>query len=587
MQLDLWAFDTPQPFIIEPDRWGFVLILLYVVCLYGIVRAYRYEWREVFNGKMIWYLLAAIAAILSSGLFLVKLPSPDILPLLGLSQIPPIPAVPVFGAVVLMAVGGWLGVGPAVGLGLLAGVVRMLWLSGRVMHMFEIAALAGLVSFFMRQNYRGRVFTWLRRPLVAGVIGGIAASVLAFLSVTVSVSAELAVLPALDFSWTFTRAGALALLLEWVLAGLLVELVFARVPDLRPAPRQLMPPPYEYSLTRRFLNLLIPLFVVIIAGLLVAVTRITINSATDLTLQQMAHDAQVASEAIPDLELISNNLLVRLAQDHTMLDAPESEQQQAMASLIDLEQQLQTTAFFRQLVLFDAKGAAASAYPPMEETDLPLSGEEENIARWAATLGLPRSSTVWMAEQNVWMQSEAEPILNAAGEPAGAVLGRVDLGLALQPVVKSLQGTAGAGRGFIVDDQWSVIAHPNEERLTMPWVPPQENEIESAQALVDGDLGRAYRGVAPDGSRQLVYTLDGVSHPWTVVIVVPYEQVLSLATRVATPLAGFMALAGVLLALGLVVLSRQINRPMVALAQGGRRHCAAGPGHADCGEWRG
>ena len=65
--------------------------------------------------------------------------------------------------------------------------------------------------------------------------------------------------------------------------------------------------------------------------------------------------------------------------------------------------------------------------------------------------------------------------------------------------------------------------------------------------LPSDDGGRAFERVGMSGTRELVYYLSSPAHPWTVVILMPYERVLSLATEVATPLALILGAAGMAL----------------------------------------
>jgi PAS domain S-box-containing protein len=502
----------------------------------------------------------------ASGLFLVYFPDIDIPPTPYLPNIPPVPGAPLFGALVILIVGAWLGVVPAVIIGFLSGLVRALWITGRGFQTLEVTLLGLLAASLLRQRYRGGFFESLRHPLVVGIVCGLVGGLLALPSLVGSTGLDGSILPIIDFAWSLTKAAILPNLLEWMVAGLLGWVILARLPALRPVPKPLVPPPYAHSLTRRFLVLLVPLFVVVIGVLLVAVTDIAISSATDLTLKQMSHDARVASETIPDITLISANLLSRFAQEPRLFSG---DPQTALEYILDLEAALRSTAHFRQLVLFDKLGNEVKAVPDWDDGDsVPLVEEEEEAAKLAAELGYPSTTRVWIADSGVPMLTHVEPVRDAEGNVIWALMGRVDLGVALQPTVSSLQGTVGAGWGFIVDEQWSIIAHPDPDRLMQPWVPLNDAGGKSLNARLDeGDGGHSYEGIAPSGTRQLVYYLEGPTHPWTVVVIVPHETVLSLATEVAGPLGFFLLLAGGALAAVVVLLTGRLTHPLSTLAE--------------------
>jgi PAS domain S-box-containing protein len=567
MGLDLWAFDSLQTVWLPRQALGYALTILYVVVILVAIRPYWAEWRDRLTSQRVAALAgAAVLGSFASGLFLVYFPEPEILPLPYLPDVPPVPGAPLFGALPILLVGGWLGVIPAAIVGFLSGLVKALWITGRGFQTLEVAFLAIMAASMLRQRYRGTHFAWLRHPLMVGVTCGLVGGLLALPSLVGSTNLDGSILPVIDYAWSLSRAAILPSLLEWTVAGLLAWAVFSRLPALRPKPQQLIAPPYAHSLTRRFLFLLVPLFVLVIGSLLVAVTDIAISSATDLTLKQMSHDARVASETIPDVTLISANLLSRFAQEASLYSG---EQQRIMEYILNLEADLRTTAHFRQLVLFDKLGHVVRAVPSLEEDGaLPLVAEEEQAAQLAATLGYPSTTRVWVADYGVPMLTHVEPIRDSDGEAIGALMGRVDLGVALQPTVSSLQGTVGAGRGFIVDDQWSIIAHPQIDRLMQPWVPLNDGGGKSLDdRLEEGDTGHAYEGIAPNGTRQLVYYLEGPMHPWTAVVIVPHETVLSLATEVAGPLGLFLLLAGGALTAVVVLLTGRLTHPLSSLAE--------------------
>ncbi len=91
----------------------------------------------------------------------------------------------------------------------------------------------------------------------------------------------------------------------------------------------------------------------------------------------------------------------------------------------------------------------------------------------------------------------------------------------LWSTVRDLQGTVGAGRGFIVDEHGNIIAHSNPDRIMQPWRPRDGEVRDLGDRLDEADLGEGYEGIGYNGTRQLVYYREGPDHPWTIVIIVP------------------------------------------------------------------
>jgi PAS domain S-box-containing protein len=564
MDFALFAFDSPKTLMFPAGIMGAVLVVAYLSSAGMLFYDRRHDWQRWHLARWFGLLVALAAGFLASGLFLVSLPGPQTLPLPNLPDTPNVPAIPVLGAVTALLTGTWMGVGPAILVGGAAGLGHALAVTGRGAQLLEVALAAGMVAFLLRQDYRGAAFSWLRRPVLAGIVGGASASLLAFPFLLTSSGPNTPFLSAVDFAWSHTRAAVLPNLLEWGLAGLLVEAVFVLSPELRRRPIRLISPPYEHSLTRRFLYALVPCFLLTIIVLLAAVTHIATDSATDLTLKQMSHDARVASDAVPDLNLISTNLLVQFAKNEILLQGELEEGQLVAAQFFTLERMLRTTAYFRQLVVFDRAGAIVQQYP---QDSIPLLEEERRIALQAAIEGVPDTTRVWSAEYGVPVLSHAVPITDQSGDTIGALLGRVDLQIALSSTVRDLQGTVGAGRGFIVDDHGNIIAHSNADRLMQPWRPRDGEVRDLGDRLDAADIGQGYEGIGYNGTRQLVYYREGPDHPWVIVIIVPYERVLSLATEVAVPLAVFLSVGGLILTVVLAVLIGRLNQPLAALAR--------------------
>jgi PAS domain S-box-containing protein len=565
---DLWVFDNPYAFGVSLRVGGYLAALTYSVLTAWAFLANLREWRNWTSTRWVALLIAVALGLAGSGLFLVSLPGAEILPLPRLPGILDAPYAPLFGAVAVLLVGGWMGIGPAILVGATSGVIHAFWITGRGAQVVEFALLAAIVSFLLRQNYRGRGFAWFRRPIVAGVAGGMAASLLAFPIMLASTRPDTPVLSAMDLARSLAWVSVLPNLLEWTVAGLIAELVFGRAPMLRPQPRQLTPPPYDFSITRRFLAVLLPGCLLVIVILVAAVTSIASGAARDLVLEQMVHDARVASDAIPEVIALGDRLLMQFAQDDTLVDGDREERRAQLEQFLLMDEQFRPTFFFRQLLLIDNHGQELIAYPPLDGGETAsLVGEERAPADRAAQLGYPDKTRIWIGEYGVPVQTYIVPIRNANGEPVGALLGRVSLQVILDPIMRDLQGTIGTGRGFVVDDQGRIISHLDTARVLLPWAPLEEGVRTLDDELAYDDPGRVYERIGPIGTRQLVYYRTGPDHPWTVVVIVPFESVLSLATEVTGPLTIFLGASGLALALTLALLIRQVNQPLSALSK--------------------
>ncbi|NIV34837.1 MAG: hypothetical protein GWN58_36880 [Anaerolineae bacterium] len=189
-----------------------------------------------------------------------------------------------------------MGAGPALLVGLVAGVLRAGLATGGIADPFHFALFGFLVGFFLRQDYRGRLPLVVRQPLIAAPL----AAVLALLLLLVSVFAHVASsgLAGLDYAVTLTWAHLGPTLLESLVAALVVQLIYALLPRLRPVHVAHRFPPYGRTLNRRLLFLFVPLISMMTLVLVYAVTATTLRVATLDAADEMARDANSAAQDI-------------------------------------------------------------------------------------------------------------------------------------------------------------------------------------------------------------------------------------------------------------------------------------------------
>ncbi len=108
---DLWAFDNPYAFGVSLRVGGYLAALTYSVLTAWAFLANLREWRNWTSTRWVALLIAVTLGLAGSGLFLVSLPGAEILPLPRMPGILDTPYAPLFGAVAVLLVGGWMGIG--------------------------------------------------------------------------------------------------------------------------------------------------------------------------------------------------------------------------------------------------------------------------------------------------------------------------------------------------------------------------------------------------------------------------------------------------------------------------------------------
>jgi len=558
VSFDLFGFNGP-PFIGAPaGLFGYALI-----GLYALVTLIALAFSLPHFLKLSWWQWLGFAILAFSGLFLaqfliLRFPA-NILPPPGVPAESQRPGLALFALIPAFLAGGFLGVGPAIIVGLLTGLSRAAWETYSFATPFEFALVAGLFAACVRQEYRGWPAAVLRHPAATGLIIGLVFWPILYFSFFAY--SDTSGLSAWDYVASLVHAATPIFIGQAALAGLLVE-------AFRPLwPRRLgrVPPPYVSSLNRKLLFTLIPLFSLGIALLFWADITIATRVSTNLVIDQMERAAQNAGRGVPFFIQTGLSLIHDIASRDDLLAGD------SLSQTAKLSQSLRSLPFFRQLTLFDANLKPVAGYPAGGEGAFGLTGDETEFVRLAFQ-GIPQDATVYSRAPNAVVDVLfITPVLDATTQqPQGVLLGRADLvsNPFMQSVTQNLNGVvAGAGQGFIVDDNNVTIYHPNSDQLLQVFTP--ETSATQLRSRPDGTL--AYQDQAPDGTRRLVVYYPVPGHPWNVVIMVPNQVVLALAAQISTPIIVILLLIGLIGLILVSLIASRVTRPAEALALAAQR----------------
>jgi PAS domain S-box-containing protein len=556
MQFELWgASSTPQ--LAFPARpVGYALLVIYLVFLIAALYYRRSDIRVMSSRR--WLLLGSlvIVSLIASQLFPVSLYSENQLAPLSSARNPEATFVP-FGFVPILLAGAILNPFAAIIVGFAGGLGRALWQSHQIFDPFHFAFAAFLAASLMQQRYSGRLYQWLRTPIVSGLFGALLLLPLIALATLAYADANASVMAAVDLALSTARAYAMPLLIEGVMGGIIVALIIIGLPQLK-STIELRPPPLSNSLNRRLLVTFL-LFAGLLSFLLVVIVyNSAVGLSTQIAIVQMAHDAEVVSEKIPSFRDYRQHLLIQTSLDSELLSSDSGKKEGSLRGLF------RAGDFYRRIVLVD-DSSEVSEYFPRDVTSISLTNLENKAIANTLQTSAPFISPAQATDSSYYVISFVVPVVNNEGETEAVLVGRVP-DVSLAELVGGLQGTLGAGSGFIVDEQSQVIAHPDSTSLLKSWSAPDEDQ---RTISIDDNLpGVAFEGRQGNtNARQLVYYLTGPNHPWTVVITVPFEVILSQAAKIASQLALVLAIAMVLFGGYLLWLGRSLTQPLTELAQ--------------------
>ncbi len=547
MPFELWGVSGSFG-LTTPGRPLHILLLL----LYAAVLAasfYR-NWAKIRRlSPWQWGVVLGLgaAAFLLSQLFPLRLPFA--------SPLTAEPTALIFFAAAPIVVAGFMLPPAAVLLvGLAAGLGRAWGQTHLWFDLFHLGLAGWMTAVCLQQAYQGRFFRWLRHPLLAGAAGFAAVLPLIGLSALVSGPAGRGLAANVDVALTETAAQLLPLLVQGLIGGGIAALILRGLPHLRPSP-VLVPPPYAYSLRRQLLSRVALFGVLLVAVLVTAVFLLTTWAATTLVANQMAYNAEVVAAEAPQFQNHLRNLLAQ-ADAETLLS------QNSEVSKESLGQMFRADPFYRRILLVNPDQSIRAIFPE-DAAEITLSTSEKEAVAAALSSGSASGSAAETGEADA-VVSFVVPVADETGAPTAVLVGRV-AELSLRNLIIGLQGTAGEGVGFIVDENNKIIAHTDSGQLLADWPVP------------DAAPGKVFHlRDAAAGRHDLVYTLTTADLPWTIVTAVPYTIVLNQVGLIGGPLALLLIVVTTLLYGNLAYFGQETTRPITELVAAARTIAAGG-----------
>ncbi|MCA9942948.1 MAG: PAS domain-containing protein [Anaerolineales bacterium] len=562
MPVSLWGVSREVSLNLPNRAVGYLLLLFSIALFTYLALLLRPSYRRYSQKQWLWTAALALAGFIASQLLPLRFQFASA-PVADL----PASAAMLLGGIPLLLAGVVVGPAGALIVGALTGLGTSLGQTHQLFDIFGGAFTAVSVAFVLQQNYIGKVYHWLRQPWVAGLFSGWLLTILSGFGSFAA--ASVSGLSALDQALVVATANFWPRLLEGLVAGVVVTLVLRNVPDLRPF-QSLIPPPTRRSLQKRlqlnyftFAALLILLSISVVYNLAVSVS-------TRLVVNQMAYNAAVVADEIPEFVNQLDMQLTLFEDDQAaLLNADTAVATQALVELY------RRNPAYQQLLLVDEVNGVTAVYPD-ESNSLALSPTE---TRAAASAFSPNAKDVALANMPTPDQvlSLVIPIRNAENRTAAVLIGRL-ANFSLDELLVGLQGTVGGGTGFLVNEDAQIIAHPQSAFLRADW-PGEEDRLRSLWFLGLGrmDAGEAFRGWLQGGhTRELIYTHTVEETGWTVVTAVPYEIVLGQALRIGWPLLLILILGTALFYTNVALLGRDITQPINKIVAASKTMAAGG-----------
>lgn len=543
--LNFFPYLEPPYHLIGWIGW----LTLGTLLLWAIWRCWEdVQFRDRQQKRFTWLLILSLP--LTSLFFGVRLLDKNTILMPGMPVEPNSPALLFFSAIPWVLAGGIFGTGPAVILAAFSGLLKALWGTHNVFTPLEIAGLALLFSIAVRQRYRTPFFGFLRHPMGAAIIIGVAYSPIFIITAFFATKGTLAA--RLDYSLTQTWLVMIARGGELVIASLIGEFLFINKKEYWGSRGKLIPSPAETNLQIRLMYRTAPLALILFITLMISVWLVAGRAARQMLENRLSSTAYIAGESLPYFIETGQMLILDLADDE-LLSLPYEQVFGKLAAKIN------DIPYFQQLFLIDIDGEVVVNYPESEFENYILTQEEQ------AGIQLALNGVTFQTYIIPPLKGEKSAritylavIQDSRGQNNGVLIGRTDFNSNpfTQPAINALEAMSEVqGEGIILDDKNRILYHTIPSLVMMDFIGilPQDNIL--------------YDETSSTGTRQLVYYHPVIGAPWAILLIVPAEQVQQLALDISIPL---LAILLVLLAATFVSIRiglRVVSESLYYLAQ--------------------
>jgi len=534
--------------VIYPTDWlGWIGPFIWLVAILLLIRkfrAYQKTWDR--NHKILFGGLILLVPVTS--LFVgVRLPIWNPLPLPDVVLAPKGLAVMFLSAIPWILAAGLLGPAQGAILAGFSGLFLALLNTHSIYTPFEIASLAVMFSWMTGQRYRTLFYRGLRQPILSAIL--LSASYTIFFWIDAIFLARGDVAGKIDYAVSGLTAAVLAVGGPVLIAGIFLGIVKYAKPSNWGGQPPWKPGFAESSIEARFLRTSLPFLAVILVALLAGGWNIIGKATRDILEGRIESAVKISAEGVPNFLDVGQTVILRIADS---LDF-ESFATNELKEVLGRENRI--IPYFQQLFIFDSQGNPFGGYPNSDFFSVTTIPDELMGIDLALNGMLIQIYSLPPIDEGSNVQlSFVAAILDDDGVSEGVLVGRTDLQTNpfAQGILSSLDSLRDIGGiGFLLDENGTIIYHPDPKRLMQPYF---------TEGVDEGD------GNAPDGTRQITYRESAVGRPWTVIMTLPAQEFQKMAIEIATPLLGMVLLFSLVIIILVQVVLKQVTSSLKVLA---------------------
>ncbi len=471
------------------------------------------------KGYWLTFGILLFASLVAAVGFVIYLTSFKSIPLPNVPRENASPIIQVLIGIPWLLAAGFLGVWPTVLIAFLSGILTAVWGTHNVFTPLEFAIVAMVLALVLRQNYRSRLFAFLRTPFGASVGVAVITTPLFLLSSFFSTNGSLAA--RLDFSFTQSWVNMFSNVVQLLVAGLVCEIFMVTKTKNWVQMKTFIPSPYETGLQDRVAYISLPLVLALLLTLAIADWIVAGKAAREMMQSRLESTARIAADNIPSVIDTGQGLILDIVAGKIPLE-------DTTLARDFLKLKLRSVPFFSQLFLFDLTGVPITGYPLDTKTPLQLSAEELAGIQLALNGVLVQNYLIApeTGETSAYVVYIAA-IPDEYGLPKGVIVARSNLALSLfsQPAIQALDEiTTDGGTGVILDLENRILYSTNPALVFTEY---QGNVPEVSEFFDD---------TGTNGTRSLSYAAMTEKRDWKVVLSLPASYAQDLALKTAIPL---------------------------------------------------
>ena len=355
MDFNWWR--APESFSLEfpPELPSIILSAIYTCLFLWMLWSHLSDFRKM--DKKAWGLfgLSLLFVYLTRSLLVLYRTQLRMVPASPVSMLPSIPTVSLAGLFGVSLAAIWLGPGPALIINLAAALTWARFGPLTFTDLLAFSTWGFAVGCLLHQPYKGDLFDFLRRPLVALPIAILAPLCLLSLS-RLTTNLPPGGLLAIDYVIAIWNNELPLWLVSTIPLGLVFQVLFLN-PRWRAFQRADVVSMYSKSVRARLIILIIPLVLLSVILSVIAVTASAINLAREQSLDEMRRSAENAANGITYFHYSGQNLMATFSEDPALLDTDPAQRTAAP------ETARQVVPFFQELLLVNPDLQITEAVP--------------------------------------------------------------------------------------------------------------------------------------------------------------------------------------------------------------------------------